>query len=89
MADRADWEDVDGMSADASAHVAADIDDSAVDWAPQEDVVDDDPFANAFTDEIVNVTASDWDVDADALWGADASPDVGFDPGPGAYDFPV
>ncbi|WP_127820427.1 hypothetical protein [Microbacterium sp. CPCC 204701] len=51
---------------------------------------DGDLFANAFTDEIQNVAASDWDVDADALWGG-VEPDP-YDAGTAsgtALDFPV
>lgn len=51
---------------------------------------DGDLFANAFTDEIQNVTASDWDVDADALWGGVASDPYGLGTAPGpTLDFPV
>lgn len=55
------------------------------------DEVDGDLFANAFTEEIANVAVSDWDVDADALWGgAEPEPyDLGSQPGSGAFDFPA
>lgn len=53
--------------------------------------IDGDLFANAFTEEIENVAVSDWDVDADALWGgAEPEPyDLGPEPGYGAFDFPA
>jgi hypothetical protein len=55
------------------------------------DEVDGDLFANAFTEEIENVAVSDWDVDADALWGgAEPEPyDLGTVQGSGAFDFPA
>ncbi|KJL40856.1 MULTISPECIES: hypothetical protein [Microbacterium] len=89
MADRADWDDADGITVDAGPAFAPGPEDAVADWAPTDVMVDDDPFANAFTDEIANVTASDWDVDADVLWGDDASPDLGIDPGASAFDFPA
>lgn len=85
MSDRADWDDEDGDAVPATAPPA---DELPSDWTSAGQL-DDDPFANAFTDEIVNVSASDWDVDADVLWGQDASLDLDADPGPAAYDFPV
>jgi len=87
MVDRADWEDVDGVAVDDSAPLAET--DALVGWSTSEDVVDDDPLANVFTEEIENVAASDWDIDADVLWGEDSSLDIGMDPGAGAYDFPA
>jgi len=89
MADHADWDDVDAVSVDGAPPFAAETDDAVVAWSPAEEAVEDDPFANAFTEELENVAASDWDVDADALWGDDATFDVGMDPGAAAYDFPV
>ncbi|GAA1532917.1 hypothetical protein HD600_001949 [Microbacterium ginsengiterrae] len=53
-----------------------------------------DPFAdpsglNAFTQEIENVDASDWDVDSDSLWG-DTGVDTVIDDDGGTFetDFP-
>ncbi|GAA5093882.1 hypothetical protein GCM10025760_24610 [Microbacterium yannicii] len=93
MADRADWEDVDGVLAgeDAPADVDADVDVDEPDFADASayGMVDDDPFMNSFTDEIMNVTASDWDVDADSLWGVEPALDPGTDPSPSAFDLPV
>ncbi|GAA5205099.1 hypothetical protein [Microbacterium kyungheense] len=48
------------------------------------------PFANVFTEEIENVSVSDWDVDADALWGD--RPDLyelGGEPDATAFDLPA
>ncbi len=44
--------------------------------------------ADIFTREIENVSASDWDVDTDLLWGEPDAPD---DPGADAMitDFPI
>jgi len=46
------------------------------------------PFdANLFDDELVHIDASDWDVDADAIWGEDPALDAG-SPGFG-FDIPL
>ncbi|MFB7894222.1 hypothetical protein ACFC1I_18620 [Microbacterium sp. NPDC056044] len=87
MADHGDWDDLDDMDGVGGASAPADAGE-AVEWGSASGFVEDDPFANMFTDEIVNVTASDWDVDADVLWGDDAEPQLGID-GPAAYDFPA
>lgn len=47
----------------------------------------DDPFASVFAQELENVTASDWDVDAGALWGDDGA--LGLDAGSAPVDFPA
>ncbi|MEJ1156041.1 MULTISPECIES: hypothetical protein [Microbacterium] len=42
----------------------------------------------SFAEEIENVTASDWDLDADELWGGVEDPaDFGPEPGGSAFDF--
>jgi hypothetical protein len=46
-------------------------------------------FGNSFSEEIENVTASDWDVDADLLWGDAGSFDSGAEPDAAAFDFPA
>jgi len=48
------------------------------------------PFANVFTEEIENVSASDWDVDADVLWGDGPDLyDLGGEPDATEFDFPA
>lgn len=99
-----DGEDLDGVMATPSAAAPADSASAeggfgATSFPPDGDdpregaagEVDGDLFANAFTEEIENVAVSDWDVDADALWGgAELEPyDLGTQPGSGAFDFPA
>jgi len=59
--------------------------------ATPDDLDEEYPLANVFTEEIENVATSDWDVDADALWGGATSDlyDLGAEPGATAFDFPV
>ncbi|WP_106816605.1 hypothetical protein [Microbacterium timonense] len=86
MADSAEWDAADAAD---SAPLPSDGGTMDLDWGQGEELVDDDSFVNAFTDEIAGITASDWDVDADVLWGDDVSPDLGADPGAAGYDFPM
>ncbi|MFC8682707.1 hypothetical protein ACFT30_14415 [Microbacterium ureisolvens] len=86
MADPSDWAGADafGVGDDhdvvqGSPSVGLDADPSAF--------LEDDGFVNAFTEEIENITASDWDVDADVLWGDDGS--LGTGPDPTGFDFPA
>ena len=53
-----------------------------------------DPFAdpataNLFSAEIENVNATDWDVDADSIWGDDVGSDAVDDGGVTGLDFPL
>ena len=53
-----------------------------------------DPFADAattnlFSAEIENVNATDWDVDADSIWGDDVGSDAVDDGGVTGLDFPL
>ncbi|MFE5407223.1 hypothetical protein [Microbacterium sp. NPDC056569] len=96
MTDRHDWDA--GSSAFDDAFSVGDelfADDESPDGGEFADETstgsfDELPFANAFSEEIENVTASDWDVDADVLWGGAAgSFDTGTDPAANAFDFPA
>jgi len=72
--------DVDAEGADEYDHY---VDESF------DEIADGYRLMNTFNEEIENVSASDWDLDADALWGgADETPDYGPDPG-SAFDFPI
>lgn len=44
---------------------------------------------SSFSEEIENVTASDWQLDADEIWGGESSPEEDFGPesGTAAFDF--
>lgn len=49
-----------------------------------------DPAAeNLFSAELANVDASDWDIDADAIWGEDPASVDHVDDGGGAFDMPL
>jgi hypothetical protein len=62
---------------------------------PAEDVLEGDPWgadpdamtANWFSDEIENVSASDWDVDAEQIWGDDDTGAAADDAGGAGLDF--
>jgi hypothetical protein len=87
MGDSTDWDAADDLPADSGPRPdEGDVVDG--DWGQATDV-DDDAFVSAFTDEIANVTASDWDLDADVLWGDDVPPGLGADPGAMGYDLPM
>lgn len=45
--------------------------------------------ANFFSAEIENVNATDWDVDADSIWGDDGGSDAVDDGGIAGLDFPL
>jgi hypothetical protein len=54
-----------------------------------DEIADSFRLMNTFTEEIENVSASDWDLDADALWGGVDEP-THFGPDPGsAFDIPI
>ena len=53
-----------------------------------------DPFAdpataNLFSEEIENVNATDWDLDADSIWGDDVGSDAVDNGGAAGLDFPL
>ena len=87
--DAASWQD--HLPLDDVPEQPADADDAlgADPW--DEDFAD--PFAdpastNLFSAEIENVNASDWDVDADRIWGDDGGSDAVDDGGVSGLDFP-
>ena len=65
------------------------------DGGAEDDVLTGDPWgadldalsANWFSDEIENVSASDWDVDTDQIWGDDDTTDPADDAGGAGIDF--
>ncbi len=54
----------------------ADFDDSDFEVPEFVPVFDDIPADNIFTDELAGVSAQDWNIDADVIWGV---PDVAID----------
>ncbi|SFR94734.1 hypothetical protein SAMN04487846_1013 [Microbacterium sp. cf046] len=86
--DAASWQDhlplddVPEQSVDAGDAPGADL--WGVDFA---DAVAD-PGANLFSAEIENVSATDWDIDAESIWG-DVGTDAVDDGGAMGLDFPI
>lgn len=53
------------------------------------DAFSDPAVSNLFSAEIENVNATDWDVDADSIWGDDVGGDAVDDGGLAGLDFPL